>query len=104
VSENRIQPVWGGAPGRDPGRKRAFFREVNERIRELHPGGALVDFVCECNDESCADLVPLSLDEYSEVRSVATSFLVAPAHERLGDGQIVGRYERYLVVEGVGTS
>jgi hypothetical protein len=51
----------------------AAFREVNERIEmaaiELDPPLERVPFLCECDDVSCREIIPLTLEEYERVRS-----------------------------------
>lgn len=61
----------------------SFFRDVNERIAETARGlGAEhAEFVCECADTECSEHFQAPLDEYEEVRSDPTRFLVAPGHE-----------------------
>lgn len=40
------------------GRNQSLFREVNERIDDLAMGGK-IEFICECDDAECAELVSL---------------------------------------------
>ena len=86
----------------------AFFRSVNERIRDLadrhgsdqHP----YEFLCECSDPACVDRVTLSLDEYEAVRADATRFVLAEGH---ADGTIEKVLEAspdHVVVEKVGVA
>ena len=66
------------------GRNEGLFRQVNERLRELGEGFSVVanraDFVCECGDESCAEPIQLTLEEYERVRSDSRWFVVLRAH------------------------
>ena len=75
----------GGLPSREEriARNEALFREVNERVREVHAGDReeRVSFLCECGREECTETISLSLAEYEEVRSDATQFAVALGHE-----------------------
>jgi hypothetical protein len=80
----------------------ALFRDVNERIAEsadrFNAGDA--EFVCECADPACAQRVPATLDQYEEVRSDGTHFLVAPGHELTDVERVVKRpHKRVVVVE-----
>jgi hypothetical protein len=78
----------------------ALFRDVNERIAEsadrFHAADA--EFVCECADPACAERVPATLDEYEEVRSDATHFLLTPGHELPEVERVVDRPQRRSVV------
>ena len=84
------------------------LRELNERL-EAHNrwvNRRFSEWVCECADETCAEPVELSIEEYEAVRAEPTRFLVAPGEEHvsLRIEQVVEREERYWVVEksGVG--
>ena len=78
----------GGSPSREEriAQNEALFREVNERVREVHAGEReeRISFLCECGREECTETIYLSLAEYEDVRSDATQFAVAPGHE-IGD-------------------
>ena len=47
------------------------FRVVNDRIRALdtYEDSDLAFFVCECDDTQCFRTVPLTADEYDELRA-----------------------------------
>jgi hypothetical protein len=86
-------------------RNEAVFREVNERIREstdrlTSPDEA--DFLCECGNRGCVQMINLSLDEYEAVRSSGRRFAVIPGHEILDLERIVDQTPRYTVVEKLG--
>jgi hypothetical protein len=78
----------------------ALFRDVNERIAESAERfkSADAEFVCECADAGCAERVPATLDQYEEVRSVATHFLIVPGHEVDDMERVVKRPHRRLAV------
>jgi hypothetical protein len=86
----------------------ARFREANERIAEVAVEYGLVDrpvpFVCECSDESCAQLLRLLLGDYRYVRSNVRWFLHAPGHESEVPGivRLVEERDGYAIVEKVG--
>jgi hypothetical protein len=68
-------------------RNEAVFREVNERIEELHNRlqGDEEDvgtFVCECSDDACAERLDVPMETYERVRNDPHLFLVAPGHSR----------------------
>ena len=82
----------------------ALFREVNERIRNLDYSRPPTEFVCECARPDCTQIVPMSLDEYEEIRRSPNLFLVAPgnAHVFRGLDRLFETRPRYWVVEKVG--
>jgi hypothetical protein len=84
-------------------KNQSLMREVNERIEKLAPSAMYIEFTCECLQISCTAPVFLSVDEYEEVRSVATCFVVLPAHVDEEVERIVTRRERYWVVEKTGS-
>jgi hypothetical protein len=78
----------------------ALFRDVNERIAEsadrFNAGDA--EFVCECADPACAERIPATLNQYEEVRSDGTHFMLAPGHELPELERVVRRPHKRLVV------
>jgi hypothetical protein len=88
-------------------RNEALFREVNERIEEVSAeasGSKFTNFVCECGEDACLELIELTLQEYEEVRSVSDHFAMKPGHEHPDFERIVHRGDRYVVVEKVGVA
>lgn len=80
----------------------ALFRNVNERIAESAERFEADDaeFVCECADPACAERVPATLDQYEEVRSDGTHFLLVPGHELDEFERVVKRlHSRSAIVE-----
>jgi hypothetical protein len=87
------------------GRNESLFREVNERIAELNQTFEVEgrsEFLCECGRKECKEPISISIDEYENVRNVATRFFVLPGHEDESVERIVERNDRYLVVEKIG--
>lgn len=79
-----------------------LFREVNERVAEMNAGfssGAEPQWVCECGDETCFEKLTVPLDEYAEIRSHESWFVIKPGHEKLDVERVVRRSEGSLVVE-----
>jgi hypothetical protein len=70
------------APEERLARNEAFFREVNERIRQVATGfnGEGQEFLCECSDPTCAVRISLTLEEYEHIRASSTRFVLAPGH------------------------
>jgi hypothetical protein len=85
----------------------ALFREVNERIEDvsdLVPEGSLLEFLCECGEESCLERIELTHAEYEAVRSVPTQFAIKPGHEHSDFERSVQSFDRYDVIEKLGES
>ena len=85
-------------------RNEAAFRETNESINRIAGrfDSAENDFVCECADPSCAELVTLRLDEYEAVRSRGDRFFVVAGHDDPAIERVVERQDRFVVVEKIG--
>jgi hypothetical protein len=84
-------------------RTESAFREVNEAIAETAERfeAEEADFVCECADPQCAHRVTAELEDYEEVRSAPTHFLLAPGHHEPEVEQIIERTGEFEVVEKV---
>ena len=89
-------------------RNQSFFREINERVKDLNEGFSLVlplgDWVCECAEEMCVARIELSADEYETIRRNGTRFLVAPSDKHVWSDveDVMERHDRYWVVEKLG--
>jgi hypothetical protein len=104
--------TWpGGNDGRIDDRERrvirneALFREVNERIEDVNAEVSrsdLIEFLCECGEETCLDPVELTREEYEGVRSVSDHFAMRPGHEHPDFERVIDRRDRYVVIEKVG--
>jgi hypothetical protein len=82
-------------------RNEALFREVNERVEELHEvhgGGGLPEFVCECPDDTCTERISLPLAVYERVRSDPHLFLLRPGHEQPEVEHVVERGDGFVIV------
>jgi hypothetical protein len=89
------------------GRNDAIFRKANEGIAEVAEDEEIdesVPFICECADPGCRELVRMSLEEYSQIRSDPRLFLNVPGHEAAaqGWGQVIETHDRYVVVAKIG--
>src|SRR5436309_382012 len=90
--------LWGERAARNE----ALFREVNERVEELHDqleSRGAAEFVCECGDEMCTQRLVVPLETYERARSSSFLFLVAPGHEQSGIEEVVERLEGFLIVK-----
>jgi hypothetical protein len=77
--------------------------EANESLRRTQAELGLADgdalpFLCECVDTSCRALVRMRATEYDRVRRGGARCIVVNGHPFRGD--VVGRGEGYLIVEG----
>jgi Domain of unknown function (DUF1918) len=74
-------------------------RSVNERIRDLE-GMRLreYDFVCECEDHACTQVMRMTANEYETLRSDSRQFAVLPGHEHPEHEEVLVRTDRYAVV------
>jgi hypothetical protein len=90
------------------GRNQSFFREINERVKDLNEGFSLLlplgDWVCECAEQMCVARIELSAEEYEAIRQSGTRFLIAPGDEHVWPDveNVTERHERYWVVEKIG--
>lgn len=82
-------------------RTESVFRHVNERIAEaagrFESGDA--EFVCECADAECHERIEAPLEEYEDVRSEPTQFLVAEGHEFPAYEHVRRQRRGYLIVQ-----
>jgi hypothetical protein len=84
-------------------RTESALREVNEAIATIASRfqAEETDFVCECADPDCADRMAVDLDDYEDVRTKPTRFLLAPGHGEPAVERVVERTEEFDVVEKV---
>jgi hypothetical protein len=61
-------------------KNQAVLRDVNEGIRHLDYALPPTQFVCECARTDCRQIIPMSLDEYEEIRRRPDLFIVAPGN------------------------
>ena len=68
------------------GLNEALFRQVNERIQEVSEKLGPVEeeagyqILCECGDRDCTEQLAIDPDQYEQVRSDPTLFIVARGH------------------------
>ena len=84
-------------------KNQSLFREVNERIDELSGTAPLANFICECMNESCDEMVALTREEYEQVRARSNSFFVIDGHEVPEVEETTGSGDGYVVVAKLGT-
>jgi hypothetical protein len=86
-------------------RNEVLFREVNERVAEVShgaDGAAEIDFLCECADDACKDVVTLHRSEYEAVRSDPRQFVIVPGHVVADIEVVLTEGERFAVVRKIG--
>jgi hypothetical protein len=82
----------------------AAFREVNERINELHNRAALIErdqpleIVCECDRAACLGRFKVSVRVYERTRRDSARFFVHPGHEDPAVEDIIDTGAGYLIV------
>jgi hypothetical protein len=81
------------------------FRKANQDIdrarAELEFTGERTPYICECEEESCTDILLLSLQEYQDVRASPRRFALSPGHETRGD-IVVGAGDGFVTIEKTG--
>jgi|SRR5215204_3164976 len=89
------------------GLNEAVFREVNERVEEIHQtlGSAdgTLDIICECGALTCTERLSVPIAEYERVRSDPTHFLLQFGHEDPTVERMIENHETYIIVEKEGT-
>jgi hypothetical protein len=85
-----------------------IFRAVNEQIRTIVERFSAADdaemfsFVCEWSRPNCIEEVSATLEEYRAVREHPTRFLILADYLDLDRERIIGRTDRFAVVEKLG--
>jgi hypothetical protein len=80
----------------------ALRRDVNERRLE-RSDEAEIDFVCECSDPSCAEVVSLTTGECEFIRRVPTRLVVRLGHaDHETERVVMEEPGRFQVVEKFG--
>jgi len=88
-------------------RNETVFRQVNERIEDVStrlPAPDLIEFLCECGEESCLERIELTRSEYEGVRRVSDHFAIKPGHAHSDFERVVDSLDRYDVIEKLGES
>jgi hypothetical protein len=85
------------------GENEILFRDVNERVKDVTGGFAVVlpqlEIVCECGDVVCTERIPISADEYERIRREDAWFIIRPGHETPDVETVVEQHGDYDVVE-----
>lgn len=86
------------------GENEILYREVNERVRELHEDFELDDygkiqFVCECARLDCTERIELTKDEYEQLRASGRRFAVSNGHQDPTVEFVVAENDRFTTIE-----
>jgi hypothetical protein len=90
------------AHARKGAHNQALLREVNERIVQVAHDAAHPEFLGECADTNCVEMIELSIAEYESIRSSPVRFPVKLGHDYPEFERVVGENEHYIVVEKFG--
>ena len=86
----------------------ASFREINERLsqglRLVPHNPELLEFICECGNQTCEEHVQLSQHEYEQVRLDSRRFAIVPGHAIPDAERVVSSNDRFDVVEKLGAA
>jgi hypothetical protein len=84
----------------------AQFRDINEHLehglRQVRHSPELQEFVCECGERDCEQLVSLTFEEYEAVRRDSRRFAIVPGHAKPDSERVVEHNDRYDVAEKIG--
>jgi hypothetical protein len=80
----------------------ALIREVNERIEQVAKDAAHPEFLCECADANCVEMIELSITEYASIRSSPVRFPVKLGHDYPEFERVVEEREHYAIFEKFG--
>jgi hypothetical protein len=86
-------------------RNEEVFRGVNEQIEagaEKHGVESPARFHCECDRETCFEMVELRPGVYREVIGRRYCFVTLPGHADARVEQVVEEHDGYSVVEKIG--
>lgn len=53
----------------------------NNEIYLIRDDDLLINFKCECSDESCSQRIPMKLSEYQKIHTQRSTFIVKPDHQ-----------------------
>jgi hypothetical protein len=69
------------------------------RDPDLADGYGTTEFVCECSNTACIDIIELTNAEYERIRSDPNWFVIKPDHQVLQIERVISREDGYVVVE-----
>jgi hypothetical protein len=88
------------------GLNEAMFREVNERVEDIHrtfnSDIGTFEIICECGVVECTERMSVPISVYERVRGEPTQFLLQVGHEDPTVERTIENHETYIVVEKEG--
>src|SRR5215203_7222660 len=81
---------------------RRLIGQLHDPIVDLADEAAHPEFLCECADTNCVEMIELSIVEYESIRSSPVRFPVKLGHDYPEFERVVEENERYVVVEKFG--
>ena len=89
------------------GMNEAVFREVNERVEEIHQtlgtDAETLQIICECGAVSCTERISVPVADYERVRGNPLHFLLQVGHEDPLVERTIENHGTYIIVEKEGT-
>jgi hypothetical protein len=87
-------------------RNESFFRQVNERIRDIAGRHDYVEqeFLCECSDPACTERILLTVREYEDIRSRPARFVLVAGHTAPEIERVVEDDGDHVVIDKVGVA
>ena len=87
-----------------------IFRKANEDVRAVAEGALgdhgerVLPVICECPEETCAEVLIVPVGEYKRIRSNPVLFFNARGHDAAGGpwSRVVEDHEGYVVIEKLG--
>ena len=88
------------------------FRRANLTLEETYRGlgpagltdGGLAPFICECSSPRCTSILQLTLEEFEQVRSRPSHFVVVPGHVVADFRRVVEETDRFAVLDKDGVT
>jgi hypothetical protein len=88
---------------REEANNQVRFREFNEWIRASNGRTGnhrpVHEYICECSDASCRDVIELSDEEYEEIRGFGSRFAIALNHEDPELDQVLVQHSGFTTIE-----
>jgi hypothetical protein len=83
-------------------RNSLLIREVNQRVADLSDSwndGDPREFLCECGDEACIQVIPVTRADYQAAREHSGRYLITSDHGEDAGTQVRTKRDRYSIVE-----
>jgi hypothetical protein len=84
----------------------AAFRDANEglvaKAAELGLSDERTPYLCECEDETCIEIIRLTRAEYEEVRADPKSFVVETGHHQPTYDNVIRENAEFTIIQKTG--